>query len=342
MTEHVVRRRRFTVAAVQAAPVVFNREATIAKGVRLIAEAASNGAAIVAFPETWISGYPAWIYGAAGWDNPASKRTFRRMQESAVSVPSSATQELCTAAARHGVEVVMGINERDAQFSTGTLYNSMLFISQTGEIRGVHRKLLPTHAERIVWGQGDGSTLHVFDTDFGRIGGLICWEHWMPLPRFAMHAKGEQIHIASWPEVPDIHQLASRHYAFEGRCFVICAGTYLTVAVFPDDFELHEALSASGDFGGEKGVLIPGGSGIIGPDGSWISGPVEGEAIVYGEIDLDRLGEEQLALDSAGHYNRPDIFQLTVDERPHRQVTWLRNDAEAELSRMPDVFTSDA
>ena len=319
-------------AAVQAAPVFAKLDETVAKAAVLIGDAASGGADIVAFPETWIPGYPGWIFGAAGWDEAAPKRAFASLQRNAVTVPGPATDALCKAARKHKVTVAVGINERDRRFSHGTLYNSLLFISTEGEILGVHRKLIPTHAERIVWGPGDGSTLHVFDAPCGRLGGLVCWEHWMPLTRFAMHAKGEQIHVAAWPEAPEIHQLASRHYAFEGRCFVICAGSYLTAADLPDDFELAEAMGANGEASKDEDVLMPGGSGIIGPDASWLAGPVFAkEEIVYAEADLARIGEEQLALDAAGHYNRPDVFSLTVDERPRRQATWVREeDADGE------------
>jgi predicted amidohydrolase len=316
--------RTVTVAAVQASPVFLDRDATVAKGVRLIGEAAAKGAKVIAFPETWIPGYPGWIYGAAGWEDPASKRVFARLQENAVEVPGAAVDELARAAAEAGAVVVMGIHERDAGFSRGTLYNSQLFLSDRGEVLGVHRKLVPTHAERIVWGQGDGSTLHVLDTPFGRVGGLICWEHWMPLTRFAMHAQGEQIHVAAWPEVPEPHVLASRHYAFEGRCYVIVTGSYMTRADLPDDFELGAAMSDMGDFGGSADELLPGGSGIIGPDGEWVAGPVSGrEEIIVAEIDLGRIGEEQQSLDSAGHYNRPDVFTLSVDTRPRRPIDWV-------------------
>jgi nitrilase len=323
-------------AAVQASPVFLDRDATVEKGVALIEEAGGNGAKLVAFPETWIPGYPGWIFGAAGWEDPGSKRTFARLHRNAVEVPSAATDALCRAAREAGAHVVVGIHERETEFSGGTLYNSLLFISDDGEILGVHRKLVPTHAERIVWGQGDGSTLHVFDTPVGRLGGLVCWEHWMPLARFAMHAKGEQIHIAAWPEVPEIHHLASRHYAFEGRCYVLCVGSYFTTRDVPADFELAEAMGAMGEFEGEADELLPGGSGVIGPDGSWIAGPVAGkETIVYGEVDLGRIAEEQQALDAAGHYNRPDVFALTVDERPKRQVNWVRAGAPVELEQTP-------
>jgi nitrilase len=315
----------FIAAAVQAPPVFLDRDATVERAVRLIEEASGEGARIVTFPEAWIPGYPSWIYHAAEWDEPRSKRTFARLQRNALQVPSPATDALCRAARAAKAQVVIGIHEQDADYSLGTIYNSLLFISDQGEILGAHRKLMPTHAERIVWGQGDGSTLHVFDTPFGRLGGLICWEHWMPLTRFAMHAKGEQVHVAAWPDADDVHQLASRHYAFEGRCYVLCVGSYATARDLPADFELAQAMGLTGD-----DELLVGGSGIIGPDGSWIAEPVSGrEAIVYGEIDLGRIAEEQQALDAAGHYNRPDVFSLTVDERPRRQVNWVRADGQA-------------
>jgi nitrilase len=312
-------------AAVQAAPAYARLDETTARAVALIDEAATGGADVIAFAETWLPGYPGWIFGAAGWDEAAPKRAFADLQRNAVTVPGPATDLLCAAARRRKVTLVVGIHERDDRFSRGTLFNSQLFISHEGEVLGVHRKLVPTHAERIVWGPGDGSTLHVFDTPHGRLGGLICWEHWMPLARFAMHAKGEQIHVASWPEAPEIHHVASRHYAFEGRCFVICAGSYLTTADLPDHFELADAMGANGEFSPDQDVLMPGGSGIIGPDGLWLAGPVvDREQIVYAEADLDRIAEEQLALDTAGHYSRPDVFSLTVDERPRPQASWLR------------------
>ncbi len=335
MSDNVVR-----AAAVQAAPAFLDRDATIEKAVALIAEAASAGARIIAFPETWVPGYPAWIFGAAVWDDPAAKRVYARLQANAVEVPSRATDVLCAAARRAGACVVVGINERDARFSRGTLYNSQLFISAQGEILGVHRKLIPTHAERILWGQGDGSGLHVFPTPFGRVGGLVCWEHWMPLARFAMHAKGEQIHVAAWPDAPDTHHIASRHYAFEGRCFVICAASYLRSTDLPRDFELSDAMLSGAEDEGDDDEILPGGSGIIGPDGRWLAGPVKGrEEIVVADLDLGRIAEEQQALDTAGHYNRPDVFQLTVDERGREQVAWLSDAARG--AHEPDAASEN-
>lgn len=320
-------------AAAQLAPVFMDRDATISKVVAAIDEAGRHGAGIVGFGEALVPGYPMWIYGAAGWDDPVTKRVFAQLQENSVEVPSRATQVLCDAAKRAGIVVVLGINERDTKFSRGTLFNSLLFISAEGEIMGVRRKLMPTHAERLVWGQGDGSDIQVFDTPIGRVGGAICWEHWMPLGRFVMHAKGEQIHVAAWPEIPDMHHVASRHYAFEGRCFVICVGSYMTMDHVPATFELRSVLDAAGKFGEDADDLLPGGSGIIGPDGNWIIGPVAGrEEILYGDVDLASIGGEQLAFDPAGHYNRPDIFSVQVDERRREQfTTWpVRREAVSE------------
>jgi predicted amidohydrolase len=318
---------RYTAAAVQATPVWFDLAASVDKAVRLIEEAATEGARLIAFPETWIPGYPAYVYGSAEWDERSAKEVHRELLRNSITVSGPEMGRLRDAARRCGAMVVIGVNERDDDFSGGTIYNSMVYISSAGELLGVHRKLIPTHAERLIWGRGDGSGLHVFDTELGRVGGLVCWEHWMPLSRYAMHAKGEQVHVATWPEVPEIHHLASRHYAFEGRCFVICVGSYLTLNDVPADFGRRDAMKAGGDFGGGADVLLPGGSGIIGPDGQWIAGPQAGaETIVYGDIDLRRIGEEQLAFDAAGHYNRPDVFQLTVDERPKAQARWLRDE----------------
>lgn len=310
------------VAAVQAAPVFLDRDATVEKAVALVEEAAAAGARLVAFPETWIPGYPAWIFAAAGWEDARAKKAFRRLSANAVEVGDAATDALCRAARAAGTVLVVGMTERDALASRGTLYNSLLYVSARGELLGVHRKLMPTHAERIVWGLGDGSTLHVFDTPVGRVGGLACWEHWMPLARFALHAKGEQIHVAAWPEVgdPELHRFASRHYAFEGRCFSLCViGASLPAGAIPADFELRDALAAAEDF--EAAASSAAGTAIFAPDGSVVAeAPAGIETIVYGDLDLGRIAEEQQALDVAGHYNRPDVFELRVDERPRQAV----------------------
>ena len=306
------------VAIAQVSPVFLDKARTVHKALSVIREAAVHGAQLVAFPETWIPCYPLWVQGAAGWDDPVVKRTFALLQENSVSVPGPETELLCAAAREHEITVVMGINERDAKYSHGTLYNAQLTISSSGEILGTHRKLIPTHGERLFWGMGDGSDLRVHDTEFGRLGGSICWEHWMPLKRFVMHSLGEQIHVAAFPDMPEFHHLAARSYAFEGRTFVLAAGAWLTMDHIPADFEMRGFLEQRGSH-----ELLCGGSGVVGPDGNWLTEPVLGrEEIIYADLDLRRIGEEQLAFDSVGHYNRPDVFELRVRSQERPPIVW--------------------
>ena len=323
--------QRYTIAVVQTPPAFLDLDASVTLATNAIREAAGAGARLVVFPETWLPGYPSWIDAGVAWEDAAAKRAFARLHANAVEVPGSATAALATAARKHRTHVVMGMTERDTAFSKGTLFNSLLFLDDAGDILGVHRKLVPTHSERVIWGRGDGSSLHVFDSSIGRIGGLICWEHWMPLARFAMHAKGEQVHAAVWPDLPEMHHVASRAYAFEGRCYVACAGLYLPLEAIPDDLEVKDALVEVAESNADPSLVLEGGSGVVGPDGAWVAEPVAGrETIVYAEIDLARIAEEQQALDSAGHYNRPDVFRLTVNEQPQRQVEWIEPQGAAD------------
>jgi nitrilase len=303
----------FKVAAVQAAPVFLDREATIEKGCALIAEAAGAGARLAVFPETWVPGYPVWANADSRWNYGPSKKLYGMLYRNAVDVPGPAVERLCEAARRHSIAVVMGINER---VRTGTLYNSMLFIDRDGTLLGTHRKLVPTYHERMVWGRGDGSTLSVFDSSVGRLGGLVCWEHWMPLARYALYAQGEQIHAAVWPSAPETFLLACRTMAFEGRVFVVAAASYITKSMLPPDFPLAKEME------GFSEQICLGGSAVIGPDARFIAGPVYNcETIVYADIDLDRISEEKELLDIAGHYARPDVFSLTVNRRRMDPVT---------------------
>ncbi len=303
----------FRVAAIQAAPVFLNREATIEKGCALIAEAAAAGVKLAVFPETWIAGYPVWTNVDSKWNYGPSKKLYGQLYRNAVDVPGPAVDRLCDAARRHSVTVVMGINERS---HTGTVYNSMLFIDSDGSLLGIHRKLVPTYHERMVWGRGDGSTLSVFDSSVGRLGGLVCWEHWMPLARYTLYAQGEQVHAAVWPSAPETFLLSCRAMAFEGRLFVVAAASYLTKAMLPADFPLAKEMDVFPE------QLCLGGSAVIGPDGRFMAGPVyECETMVCADIDLDRIAEEKELLDVAGHYARPDVFSLTVNRRRMDPVT---------------------
>ncbi|WP_406726960.1 carbon-nitrogen hydrolase family protein [Streptomyces sp. GD-15H] len=220
------------------------------------------------------------------------------------------------AAAREaGVTVVLGLNERPSA-AAGSLYNSLVTIGPDGRTLNLHRKLTPTHTERIVWAAGDGAGLRVVDTPAGRIGSLVCWEHFNPLARHALHAQNEELHVAAWPDMPESHTIAARSYALEGRCFVISAGQILSTDDIPAD--LVDAYRAGvGPDAPENGLLFNGGSNIVGPDGTWIVEPVFDRAgLITAPLPTGRRYEELLDLDVAGHYARPDVFRLSVDRRP--------------------------
>ncbi len=298
---------KIIVAAAQFAPEVLSLKGSVAKACSLIRDAGKNGTSLLAFPETWIPVYPLWVdMGAfSQWDNPKSKRLYARLYENSLRVDSEEMRSICKVCRDVGVFVVLGINETES--SSKSIYNTIVMISERGELLSAHRKLVPTFGERLIWGQGDGSGLTVQHTEFGSVGGLICWEHWMPPARQVLHEQGETIHVAAWPHGKERHQLASRHYAFEGRCFVIASAMYLEKSMFPDDFELQEELTSQPD------ILLPGGSAVIGPDASYIAGPVlNKEEMVTAEIDTTMAIVESLTLDVAGHYSRPDVFQLSV------------------------------
>ncbi|HEY9228873.1 MAG TPA: carbon-nitrogen hydrolase family protein [Gemmatimonadaceae bacterium] len=310
------------VAIVQA-EVVHTLSACLEATASLVADAATNGAALVAFPETWIPGYPIWLdvtRDAALWDHAPVKQVYRRMADESVVVPSDATDTLGAIARDHGVTLVVGVVERVAVGAgQGTLYNSILTFGPTGALLNHHRKLVPTYTERMVWGPGDAAGLRAAETPVGRVGALVCWEHWMPLARHAMHESGEDIHVALWPTVHEMHHVASRQYAFEGRCFVLAAGSVMRASALPPELEPHPAKVASPDQ-----WVLRGGSAIIGPDGSYLAGPVYEQATtLYADIELARVREERMTLDVTGHYHRPDVFAFSVS-RSERSVSAIQ------------------
>jgi len=284
----------------------------IARTRELTGDAAREGASLVVFPETWIPGYPAWLdvcRDVALWDHALVKRVFARIAENSVVVGGDSGRALGDVAREHGVTIVVGVTERIAAgVGRGTLYNSLLTFGPDGTLLNHHRKLVPTYTERMVWGPGDAQGLHATDTPAGRVGGLICWEHWMPLARQAMHESGEDIHVAVWPTAHEMHQVASRQYAFEGRCFVLAAGSLMRARALPTELEPHPARVVSPDE-----FVLRGGSAIIGPDGAYLAGPVyEEPRVLTADIDLARVRQESMSLDVAGHYDRPDCLALTV------------------------------
>ncbi len=301
-------------AIVQHPPVFLNLAASLERAEVLVAEAAGQGARIVAFPETWLTGYPVWLDeapGAALWAHPGAQALYQVLTEQSMELPGPQLDALRALARRHSVDLVMGLHERRG----GTLYNTQLFLASDGEQWAPHRKLMPTYTERLIWGQGDGSTLATLARDYGVLGGLICWEHWMPLARAAMHAKGELVHVAQWPAVGELHQLASRTYAFEGQCFVLAAGCTL------DRQEVLEGLRTLGLHQGPawdllstmpEGRLKAGGSAILAPDARYLAGPALEPCILVADLDPTEVTRGHLVMDTAGHYARPDVFELRV------------------------------
>jgi len=306
--------RAIRVAIVQEGAEPLNLEASMQKMERLIRTAAPSGVQLMVFGETWLTGYPAWLDfspNAARWNHPPVKKVFARMVTNSISVPGPETERIASWAREFGMVVVLGINERVRSGpGNGTLYNSILIFCEDGRIGLHHRKLIPTYNERLVYGYGDGNGLHAVETGLGRITALVCWEHWMPLTRQVLHDHGELIHVALWPSVHDAHQLASRHYAFEGRCFVIATGQVVQRNQLPVELTYPEDWNREP----ETPVLI-GGSAIIGPDGQYLLDPQWNRAdmITYTIENLERVIEERMTLDTTGHYSRPDIFTLAVN-----------------------------
>jgi nitrilase len=305
------------VAIVQAEVVPTLAEG-LARTEALTREAASRGAALVAFPESWLPGYPAWLdvcRDVALWDHAPVKAEFARFASENVEVHGSSGQALSRIARECGVVLALGVSEQvGAGPGRGTLYNTFLLYGNDGALLTHHRKLMPTYTERMVWGPGDADGIHGAETGAGRVGGLICWEHWMPLARQALHESGEDIHVAVWPTVHERHHLASRHYAFEGRCFVLAAGSLMRAAALPAGLETHPDRVTSSDQ-----WVLRGGSAIIGPDGEYVVEPVfDAPAIVVADLDLARVREEGMTLDVGGHYSRPDCMELRVTRRGRR------------------------
>src|SRR5712664_1570542 len=306
--------KQVRVAIAQSAPVYLDKQASLAKALGLIQQAAKRGAQLVAFGETWLPGYPAWLDvcpGAALWENPSTKDVFARLRANSIVVPGEEVHALREAARDFKIVIMIGVNERvDAGPGKGTLYNSLLTISEDGQLTNHHRKLVPTYTERLVWGNGDGRGLEAVPTSAGLVGGLICWEHWMPLVRMAMHNSGEHIHVAVWPTVHDLHQLASRHYAFEGRCFVLAVGLMMPAAGLPRELLGGVPLSL-----GDDQWVARGGGAIIGPDSHYVVQPVfNREELIVADLDFKQIDREAMTLDVSGHYARPDLFRFEKKE----------------------------
>ena len=303
------------VAAVQAAPVMMDREATIARVSELTRAAARDGAALIVFPEAFVPGPPVWIDTARIWDG--DEDWYRLLYDQAVVVPGPATDALAAIARESRTWLAVGVDERDG----ATIYNTLLYFDPDGALVDRHRKLMPTGSERTVWGMGDGSTLRTLATPFGRLGGLICWENYMPLARFHLYAQGVDVWIAPTLATGDAWIASMRHLAREGRMFVIGVNPCLHADQLPDAIPHPERLYPLDDRADDNGWLLPGNSVIVDPTGTVLAGPVrEEERILFAELDLDLVPLGRRFFDPVGHYNRPDVFRLLVDTAPHAAV----------------------
>ena len=309
---------RWKVAVIQAGAIPYDTTKSVDKACDLLAEAAVKGATLAVFPEGFISAYPKGLgFGARfGMRFPEGRNEFERYWSSAIEIPGPETDRLAKAALENDIFMVIGVIEREG----GTLYCTALFFSPDGRLLGKHRKLMPTAMERLTWGFGDGSTLPVFDTDIGKIGSVICWENYMPLMRMAMYSKGIQIYCAVTADDRDIWIPTMRHIAYEGRCFVLSSCQFIRRDDYPEDYEPIQGNDP-------ETILIRGGSCIIDPFGEILAGPdYEGECILTAEIDLDDIARGKYDLDVVGHYARPDIFRLYVNETPMPPVVWTCDD----------------
>jgi nitrilase len=308
---------RVKVAVVQAAPVLFDREKTIQKACDLVADAAGQGANVVLLPEAFVPAYPRGLsFGTVvGNRTPAGRLLWQRYWDNTIEVPGADTELLGQAARDAGVYLAIGVVERDRDYGGGTLYCTLLYFGPDGRLLGKHRKLKPTAAERLIWGEGDGSTLTVIDTEYGKIGGLICWENYMPLARMAIYAKGVGIYLAPTADQRDSWQATMRHIALEGRCFVLGCNQYVTRQMYPDDLEGIEELD------GLPEVICRGGSVIVSPLGEVLAGPLwDEEGMLVADLDLAEITRGKLDFDVVGHYARSDVFQLKINEKPLNPV----------------------
>ena len=307
------------VAVVQAGSVIMDKQGCIEKASKLLLEASKNGAQLVVFPEAFIPCYPRGMgFGAVvGSRSLEGRKDYQRYWDNAIQVPSADTDALGAAVKEAGVYCVIGVIEKDRDTSEGTVFCTALYFGPDGKLLGKHRKLKPTASERLIWGEGDGSTLKVIETPFGRVGSLICWENYMPLARAAMYAQGVQIYVAPTADSRDTWFATMRHIAIEGRCFVIGCNQYSSKSDYPED------IASRDEFKDLPEEMCRGGSCVVNPLGAFVVEPVIGkETIIYADLDLGQVAQGQFDFDAMGHYSRPDVFQLIVNTKKKTNVIW--------------------
>jgi nitrilase len=302
------KKETFVVAAAQAAPVFLDRQATLEKACDLVARAGQEGARLIVFPEAFFPAYPDWVWVVPGGRGDVLDELYSALIENSVAIPDDVTRKLGQAAKKAKIHVAVGVNERNQEASNGSLYNTLLYIDDSGEIMGKHRKLIPTAGERTVWAQGDGSTLAAYDTPLGTLGGLICWENYMPLARQAMYAWGTQIYLAPTWDRGELWVATLRHIAKESGAYVIGCCMALHLDDIPDELAFKKLYPEGTEW------INTGGSCIISPRGEIVAGPVYAkEEILYAEVDLGLTRASKRMFDVAGHYARPDVFGFTVN-----------------------------
>jgi predicted amidohydrolase len=304
--------KKIKVGILQYAPVYLNLKASLELLASLLKTAAAQGIELAVLGECWLSGYPAWLDhcpDAAKWNHEGAKQVWQKFYKNSLVVGGPDTETISKLCQEYNISLMIGVNERvTTGHGQGTVYNSLLTFSNTGVLLNHHRKLMPTYSEKLLYGVGDARGLKSVATDWGKLGGLICWEHWMPLSRQALHNSGEDIHVAVWPSVHEMHQTASKHYAFEGRCFVLAAGQILKASELPTELPLPPELQAK-----PNTLLLNGGSAIYAPNGNCLTEPLYNtEGLVVADLDLGQCIRERMTLDVSGHYQRPDVFNFSL------------------------------